>query len=786
MAEHDVWLEELAGAILDGTPVDWASVEASAGLARRELLDQLRFVAMLADCRRSTESEDAPADAPASSAEFESPGIIDGRYSLEQPLGEGGMGLVYRARHLELNKIFALKLLQPQRRLTPDAVMRFRMEAHALGCLDHQNIVRVTDFGIDSRAGPYLVMECVEGQSLREYISSRTPLPVDEALPIVRGIAAALDHAHDAGILHRDLKPSNVLLARRADGRRDVKLVDFGIASLREPVTLDAVSAEVESLRLVTEATNRYGAQRPQTSASDGSGPPFPPVRLRSNLPGHQLTAPGVVVGTLDYIAPEVLAGQRASTSADIYALGVVIYEMLTGRHPSYASLEEPPESHVDWSLPWPSTVCASVPADLDQAILRPMNSDPHARPSRARDVVAELRHATHRTRVRQWRRIQRPRRMALSIAAATLVLLLYAPVRGSSAVHALENMVLDVRVSLQPLRPPDPRIVLISIDDAALAADATPLTARADEVGTRLEQVFEAGARGVAIDLLLPEEWSRSEAFSRLILNHADRVVLASYSGNEGSATGPESVQGLVTVALGRERIERLFGFVNLSADADGVVRTMPVSYRDRDGKAVPSLAARVAETASAGSLGKASTGPHVWIDYSIEWTKFQRVSWSELPAILAANPEMFRDRVVLLGGEFAGSGDVFKANRHDESLPQEISGLLLQALTLNTLLAGGAIRPWNEPVGVALLAGASALAVMAILYLPTSGQAIGAVAAGAMLYFVVSILLFRWSHQWVPVVAPGVVVGVAILCATVLRRLLLPFPTLAPEEPQ
>ena len=140
--------------------------------------------------------------------------VIDGTYRLERVLGTGGMGVVFRARHLGLERSCAVKVIELSSSSDPEIEARFRLEAAALGRLKHPNIVDVTDFGVDSRERglAYLVMEYLEGSTLADYSLRHRPLPVDLILHVIDGVAAAIDYAHANGVLHRDLKPSNIFL----------------------------------------------------------------------------------------------------------------------------------------------------------------------------------------------------------------------------------------------------------------------------------------------------------------------------------------------------------------------------------------------------------------------------------------------------------------------------------------------------------------------------------------------------------------------------------------------
>jgi serine/threonine-protein kinase len=213
-----------------------------------------------------------------------------GPYEIGDPLGSGGMGEVYRAHDARLRRDVALKLLPPAFAQDPDRMARFGREAQVLAALNHPNIAAI--YGLEESEGVRaLVMELVEGPILAERIAAG-PIPVEEALPLAKKIAEALEYAHERAIIHRDLKPANIKLT--ADGH--VKLLDFGPAK--------AMSGE-------------------STSADPAASPT---LTMRA-------TVAGVILGTAGYMAPEQARGMDADKRADIWAFGVVLFEMLTGRH---------------------------------------------------------------------------------------------------------------------------------------------------------------------------------------------------------------------------------------------------------------------------------------------------------------------------------------------------------------------------------------------------------------------------------------------------------------------
>ena len=217
------------------------------------------------------------------------PGTRIGVYDITASIGEGGMGQVYRATDTTLGRQVAIKILPEAFASDPDRMSRFEREAKTLGSLNHPHIAAI--YGFERSASLHaLVMELVEGEDLSERIM-RGAIPLDEALPIARQIADALEAAHEQGIIHRDLKPANVKI--RADGV--VKMLDFGLAKAMEP-----------------------------TAGSSSS------LSMSPTLATPAMTQAGMILGTAAYMAPEQARGKTVDKRADIWAFGIVLYEMLS------------------------------------------------------------------------------------------------------------------------------------------------------------------------------------------------------------------------------------------------------------------------------------------------------------------------------------------------------------------------------------------------------------------------------------------------------------------------
>ena len=219
------------------------------------------------------------------------PGTTLGPYSVTAKIGEGGMGEVYRARDTRLDRDVALKVLPPAFTDDPDRLARFEREAKVLASLNHPNIGGI--HGLEEADGiKALVLEYIDGPTLAERIA-QGPIPVDEALPIAKQIAEALEAAHEQGVIHRDLKPANIKL--RPDGT--VKVLDFGLAKAFQSDTSDLSMSQSPTISLTAAATQM-----------------------------------GMVIGTPAYMAPEQAKGHPADKRADIWAYGAVLFEMLTGK----------------------------------------------------------------------------------------------------------------------------------------------------------------------------------------------------------------------------------------------------------------------------------------------------------------------------------------------------------------------------------------------------------------------------------------------------------------------
>jgi len=663
-------------------------------------------------CQEFATRQDAarcPADGEPLAEVLDGSALIDGKYRIEKCLGHGGMGAVYRVRHAGLDKLFALKVMSGAGQTSPAWKVLFEREAKALGQLKHPNIVDVTDYGVDPRGLPYLVTELLEGETLEQFCrrgGSLEPVGIERAMPVLQSIAQAIDCVHSHGILHRDLKLGNVFLAGVP------KLMDFGLAAVGE-------------------------------IAVEG------------------------IAGTPHYMPPELFSGQAPSKASDIYAFGVIVYAMLTGRFPC----EPPAPGQSAPSPPQPSAVCCELPAEMDGAILEMLAGNPADRPPGAGEAMRRLRAAWLAARRKRWKAREIPRRLC---AAALLGVLLTAAARYGNRLRPVERMELravDARFRATPAHPPDPRILLLLVDEPSLAADPKPLADRGDEFGASLDRIYQAGASAVAIDFLLPEPWSRSPAFSRLVMRHAESLTLGIYSSPAGATIGQECLDGLTAAGLGPRRVNSLLGFVNVDEDSAGMVHRGRSWYLDGTGAARPTWAASAASKLDS----RATLRDRFWIDYAANLRQVPRVSWKDVGEALARNPGQFRGRLVLVGGDYLASGDTSYRSPADAT---ELPGTLVEAAMVNTVLTGYPVR--DAPAWIWFPAAAVFTALLLAAALVIQRGRVLALVAVPMLagYMIQGGLLFRCCGLVIPLASPVVAMLCGIGASLILRRGLPRFP--------
>jgi serine/threonine protein kinase len=353
--------------------------------------------------------------------------MLDGKYLLERLLGQGGMGAVYLATHLGTDRYVALKLIAPQFMRNPEFVERFKREARAAGRLRHVNVVDVTDFGF-SGEGPdrvaYLVMEYLDGCTLSDVLAEESRLPLYWVVDILEQVCSAVHEAHQQGILHRDLKPDNIWLEPNTLGGYRVKVLDFGIAKLAEvgttlpevlpdgarlteaptmiptmramaspAETSEAPSAQLEAQTLLQPVTT----DEPNVTheSDDGDRTLLFPAGAQTGAPratsagfdtsaGAGLTRVGAILGTPLYMSPEQCRGEHLDARSDVYSLGVIAYQMLSGAPPFTGDTSTVIKAHNETTPASLREHNRKLPKRVSRLVMSALAKDPAARPQSA------------------------------------------------------------------------------------------------------------------------------------------------------------------------------------------------------------------------------------------------------------------------------------------------------------------------------------------------------------------------------------------------------------------
>lgn len=262
--------------------------------------------------------------------------IIDGRYEIIEEIGRGGMAIVYLAKCLVLNRYVAIKVLRPELRGDEDFIKRFKVEAQSAGNLSHPNIVSIYDVGNEGDT-EYIVMEYVEGITLKQYLSAKGVLPQKEAVDFAAQICSGLEHAHKKGIVHKDIKPENILITKEGI----LKITDFGIAKALNQGTI---------------------------------------------------TTGGMAMGSVHYFSPEQARGSFVDAKSDLYSLGVLLYEMVTGKRPfDGESAISVAMQHIESEPVRPAIINANISESLDAVILKAMKKDTFERYQSATQMLIDL-----------------------------------------------------------------------------------------------------------------------------------------------------------------------------------------------------------------------------------------------------------------------------------------------------------------------------------------------------------------------------------------------------------
>src|SRR5260221_7470435 len=279
--------------------------------------------------------------------------VLEGKYQIECRLGQGGMGVVYKARHAYLKTQLAIKVILPDLvGNDPQLVTRFRQEALAAAAIRHQNVVSVTDYGVIDGTLPFLVMEYVEGESLHDLLAREKSLSPERAFELISAVCAGVGAAHHQGIVHRDLKPLNIMICNdKPNLSQAVRILDFGLAKIK--------SGELLGSFIQAQTTGLMGS-------------PY-------------------------YMAPEQWADDEPDSRSDIYSLGVMLFQILSGDVPfKGSSIPAIMKNHISDPPPSLASVGINVSPELEAAVMHTLQKEPGKRTSSVAELVEEMKNAVY------------------------------------------------------------------------------------------------------------------------------------------------------------------------------------------------------------------------------------------------------------------------------------------------------------------------------------------------------------------------------------------------------
>ncbi len=316
--------------------------------------------------------------------------LLEDKYRIEEIIGQGGMGAVFRAVHEGTGRLVALKVITPELMVDELVVERFRREARAAGQLRHPNIVNVTDFGfasVDGERFAYLVMEHLEGQTLAERIETERRLPLAVAVDILRQACAGVEEAHRHGIVHRNLKPENIWLEPAAAGAYHVKVLDFGVAKLRADQAANVwCPAEPEGPPTESEILEHEHVTDPQAPTLANT-----PTDAGKSPPGGSGLSAGELLGTPLYMSPEQWLHRSVDARTDVYSLGVIAYRLLAGEVPFLGRGTSLFMEHVRKAPPPLGARAPELPAAVVEVVTAALEKDAARRPPTALALATSL-----------------------------------------------------------------------------------------------------------------------------------------------------------------------------------------------------------------------------------------------------------------------------------------------------------------------------------------------------------------------------------------------------------